>query len=334
MNCQGCFKQINKGHLCKKCKQELLGNEKIHFELDFQSPVNHENNALLENLKHISISGVQLKYSLKKLNGNLILTDSNGEYIIKPIPLGPIKNLNQAPANEHLTMQLARQVFKIKTAACAIIFFSDNVPAYLTKRFDVKSDGTHFQQEDFAQLAQLSENNVGVNFKYDTSYEVLAELIKKYIVTYQVELEEFFKIVLFNYLTNNGDAHLKNFSIYLTEYGDYRLTPAYDLLNTKIHITDDTDMGLTDGLFKDDFETESFKANGYYTFDDFLEFGKRIGISHNRIHKLINGFSGSLDKVRELVRNSFLSDESKAEYIAFFESKLGAINYSFANSKK
>ncbi|HQT21521.1 hypothetical protein [Daejeonella sp.] len=44
--------------------------------------------------------------------------------------------------NEHLTMQIARQVYGLKTAENALIFFQDGTPAYLTKRFDVKEDGT------------------------------------------------------------------------------------------------------------------------------------------------------------------------------------------------
>ncbi|OYZ33517.1 MAG: hypothetical protein B7X86_01180 [Sphingobacteriales bacterium 17-39-43] len=39
-------------------------------------------------------------------------------------------------------MQIARQVYGLKTAENALIFFQDGTPAYLTKRFDVKEDGT------------------------------------------------------------------------------------------------------------------------------------------------------------------------------------------------
>ena len=34
------------------------------------------------------------------------------------------------PANEHLTMQIARQVYGIETAENALIFFNDGTPAY------------------------------------------------------------------------------------------------------------------------------------------------------------------------------------------------------------
>ena len=333
MRCKGCLKETGDKQLCNKCRKELFDGEKISLQLDFASPDNDENMELMQNVQHISISGVQVKYSLKRENKKLILTDSGGQYILKPIPIGHFQNLDQAPANEHLTMQIARQIYKIPVAACAMVTFSDGISAYLTRRFDVKADGNRFQQEDFAQLAQLNEHNAGQNYKYDSSYEEAAELIKKHVVSYQLELETFFKIVLFNYLFNNGDAHLKNFSVYLSEYGDYLLTPAYDLMNTKLHLPDDTDLALYNGLFKDDFQTISHKANAFYAFDDFLEFGKRIGISEARTYKIIEGFKGSHKEVKGLVEKSFLNAESKEKYLALFIDKLSAINYSFLSPK-
>jgi serine/threonine-protein kinase HipA len=50
------------------------------------------------------------------------------------------------PANEHLTMQIARQVYGIETAENALIFFKDGAPAYITKRFDVKEDGNYLKK--------------------------------------------------------------------------------------------------------------------------------------------------------------------------------------------
>ena len=45
--------------------------------------------------------------------------------------------IDQVPANEHLTMQIAKQVFKLKVAENALIFFQNGEPAHLTKRFDI-----------------------------------------------------------------------------------------------------------------------------------------------------------------------------------------------------
>lgn len=60
--------------------------------------------------------------------------------------------------------------------------------------------------------------------------------MQKYLSTYKTEAPKLLKLLLFNYLFSNGDAHFKIFSILETHLGDYRLSPAYDLLNSHIHI--------------------------------------------------------------------------------------------------
>lgn len=50
---------------------------------------------------------------------------------------------------------------------------------------------------------------------------------------------------------SNGDAHFKNFSLIETTMGDFKLSPAYDLLNSSIHI-EDNDFALDDGLLPRD----------------------------------------------------------------------------------
>ena len=52
---------------------------------------------------------------------------------------------------------------------------------------------------------------------------------------WMVDMERFFELVVFNYIYANGDDHLKNFSLVL-QGEDYRLAPAYDLLNTSLHV--------------------------------------------------------------------------------------------------
>jgi serine/threonine-protein kinase HipA len=56
------------------------------------------------------------------------------------------------PANEHLTMQIAAQVFGIETAENALVFFKDGTPAYITTRFDTLPNGSKLAQKDFLPL--------------------------------------------------------------------------------------------------------------------------------------------------------------------------------------
>lgn len=319
MNCSGCLKQIDYAGYCRRCLKELFEGKKVDHVLSFKSPYKEDSDLYQERTKKLSISGVQAKYSMRLEDKNLILTDKGGQYILKPIPVGQFKNLDQAPANEHLTMQLAGQLFKITVPPNAIIHFSDNSPAYLVKRFDVKSDGSKYPQEDFAQIAQVTEETHGKNYKYDLSYEEIGLLIKRHIPTYAIELERFFRLVLFNYIFSNGDAHVKNFSAMLTDDGDHVLTPAYDLLCTRIHSPGEADMALT--LFKDR-STEAYDAHGFYTYDDFLEFGNVLGIKESRLIKIIEVFNGKEESVDRLVDASFLSNDLKVIYKNTYKDKM------------
>lgn len=104
----------------------------------------------------------------------------HGTYILKPIP-GDLKKVEQVPANEHLTMQIAKQVYGINIAENAMIFFKNGSPAYITKWFDVKKEGGKWSNEDFATLAGKTKDNAGIDFKYDSSYEEISILIQKYV---------------------------------------------------------------------------------------------------------------------------------------------------------
>lgn len=276
----------------------------------------------VENRKHISISGYQEKFSLKLDGNNLRLTEpgERGDYILKPVPLN-LKRRFDAPANEHLTMQIARQVYGINTAVNALIFFKGGQPAYITKRFDVNVSGDRLGKEDFATLAGKTAENAGPNFKYDLSYEEMALLIKRYVPAWRIEVEKFFKLVIFNYLFSNGDAHLKNFALLESPSGDYLLSPAYDLINTQLHISD-SDFALTRGLFKDGWKSNYYFKKGHPSISDFVEFANRIGISEKRFNKLIKPFLLKQKGVDILISCSFLSSSSKRGYNLMYNTKL------------
>ncbi len=44
-------------------------------------------------------------------------------------------------------------------------------------------------------------------------------------------------MMVFNFITLNDDAHLKNFSLINRGGGEYTLAPAYDLINTSLHLS-------------------------------------------------------------------------------------------------
>lgn len=304
------------------CLKRMFGGKKVSHILDFSYDDGHEE--LISAINKISISGVQEKLSVVIRDGKLSLTEDgeSGRYIIKPAPdYKHLRFRNNIPANEHLTMQIASQVYKNKVAENAMVFFADGSAAYLTKRFDYTSDGQKVMQDDFASIAGKTERSHGKEFKYTGSYEDVAHLLRQHVAAWQVEMTRFFTLVVFNYLFSNGDAHLKNFSLQATSNGDYVLTPAYDLLNTSIHIDDD-DFALQEGLLPKAAYSDVYERTGHPCQDDFMTFAERIGVLPKKATAIISLFATEQPKVYELIDRSFLDDKVKRMYKQSYQERL------------
>ncbi len=301
----------------RACLNRVFGGKKVNHILPYNSPVfgNDVDDIFEDNRKRISISGVQEKFMVV-MDKNKLRLSHKGEpstFILKPIPAVG-KRKDQMPANEHVTMQIAYQVYDIETADNAIIFFADGEMAYITKRFDVNADGSKRAQEDFASLAGLTPHTHGANYKYSGHYLDFFILMKKYFPAYKVEAVKLLKLLIFNYLFSNGDAHFKNFSLVETTDGDFKLSPAYDLLNTRIHI-DDADFALTNGLLPPAMNKGSIKKKFGTLCDE-------SGIDRKILDRIWNEMISRSDKVERLVFASYMNDATKKNYLHLYHAKL------------
>ena len=305
----------------RSCIKRVFNGNKVNHILPYNSLQSNQNgeDSFEENATRISISGVQEKFSLIQLKNKIRLTKEGeqGTHIFKPIPNGS-KNADQMPANEHLTMQIAQKVFGIETAENALIFFGNGDPAYITKRFDVVTGGLKLAQEDFASLAGKSPQTHGADYKYLGSYWDLFELMRENLPSYKVESLKLFKLLVFNYLFSNGDAHLKNFSIIETPLGDFKLSPAYDLLNSRIHI-EDKDFALNEGLIP----ARMGQGNVAKQFQLLADYA---GIQEKQMNAILALMVSKTENVKNLIDASFLKDGIKRNYLQTYQLKLKKLN--------
>lgn len=296
----------------------LFDGREVSPVLSFNSPNNDSSDHMnyLQHVGRISLSGVQPKSSLVLDEDNQLvkpLEGHHGTYILKPAPSSyALLERKYCPANEHLTMQMASQVYHIETAANALCFFRDGEAAYLCRRFDISPEGRKYLQEDFASIGGFTKANGGSDFKYSNlSYEECADLIRQYVKAAPVELLKFFRIVVYNFITLNDDAHLKNFSLINRGDGEYHLAPAYDLINTSLHLTMPRIFALEKGLFREGMQlsdTRTMKRK------DFEEFGKRIGLTERLVQRELDFFAQEHPLAKDLINRSFLSDSLKESY--------------------
>lgn len=305
--CFGCLKDDING-FCSSCEKRLFDRSKIKPQLNF----NWEDiSKVIDGYPAgFSISGVQTKGFIGKATGTdlspQVKDSENSMYIIKPL-LSQFDLPSDSPANEHVTMQMAKQLFNIRTAECCFMKFANGTPAYVTRRFDYDEKEHKLSQEDFASVLQAKKDNKG-RYKYTSkTYEDFGNILSP------LNKIELIRILIFNYLTGNGDAHLKNFSLLETADGDMQLSPSYDLMNTKIHVNDSL---VALNLFKEMERTSLPRGVSYdYKINDFIELGRRFGISERLLKKIVGEFDGIKDNIKAFVNKSFLSDEAKIKYL-------------------
>ena len=307
-NCNGCLKENING-FCSACETKLFDRSKVPSQLEFNW--NDIQDKIMGQPAGFSISGVQPKGFIGRAKNNLLAPNRNIEsmYIIKPFIDSRRTLYNDSPANEHFTMTMADQLFNISTAKCGLLRFANGEPAYLTRRFDRDKEGNALGQEDFVSVlnATPSTNDHGL-YKYNSyTYEDVGNRLNP------ADQISFIRILVFNFLTGNGDVHLKNLSLLESADGDMLLSPSYDLMNTKLHINDPQ---LAMNLFTEMERTkQNLLTNTYdYKIGDFLELGKRIGVRDRLLLPIEEEFRAAKEDMLLLVNKSFLSNAGKLKY--------------------
>lgn len=262
--------------------------------------------------QRVTVPGVQTKLSLevdRKTDAadKLTIVGLWGRYILKP----PSSKWPELPANEHCTMMLA-EAAGIETVPYGLIHLASGELAYITKRIDRDDKGNKFAMEDMCQLTgRLTED------KYKGSHEQIAKTVKQFSANPLFDLTRFYELVLFSYLTGNGDMHLKNFSLFNDPVVGWKLAPGYDLLNTRLVIPKEKDpeeLALTLTGKKSNFNPDSF-----------YDFGLSIGLNSKQIQNIKQSLLDKKESFNQTIGKSFLSDGMKEHYRHIFKIRLSVL---------
>ncbi len=94
---------------------------------------------------------------------------------------------------------------------------------FMTRRFD-RIDGEKIHVQSFCGIAHEDRNPPG-----NTQYETLFSTARK-LGLGQTSLEELYRRMVFNILSRNQDDHSKNHAFMMDGTGEWRLTPAFDIV--------------------------------------------------------------------------------------------------------
>lgn len=298
--CLYCYRPLSDD--CKdfheKCSLSFFGT-RIPPALDYSSGQMQElANEIVA--RSVAVTGVQPKLSLTiepqpgdPKRSRFTIVGLWGNYILKP----PTREYPYLPENEDVTMHLA-QFFGIATAAHSLLRLKSGELAYLTKRFDREKE-EKLALEDMCQLTETLTAD-----KYRSSMEKIGKHIALYSSRPGLDAIHFFELALFSFLTGNADMHLKNFSLLTTRQNNIILSPAYDLLCTKLALPEDPEeMALTLNGKK-----RKLKRS------DFDTLAKSLKIPDKALKNTYNRFSNKLKDAVSFLEVSFLPEERKMDY--------------------
>jgi len=307
---------------CLYCNKELLPGEtdfhascaKKFFGIS-PAPILDYTRADMDSLaaevikSQTTLTGVQPKISLHlnehKGSNRLTVVGLWGGYILKPqTEMYPF-----LPEVEQLTMCLAEQL-GIQVVPHSLIRMRDGELCYITRRIDRNPSGDKIPMED---LCQLSERQT--EYKYKSSYEQVAKVIRKFSSVPEMDLTRYYELLIFCWLTGNNDMHLKNFALYNPTGDEFRLTPAYDLLNAAIvNPSDPEELALTLNAKKRKIKKE-----------DFVQAMQKSELSDKVIDNIFRRVIKKSAEWQPTIRQSFLPLEYQEAYWELVKERLGRL---------
>ncbi len=276
---------------------------------------------LSKNYTHgMSISGVQKKLSLKITGGTLALTSTGGTYILKPT----VEDFPDLSENEHVSMLIGKAL-DIETPPVGLIKFSDGELVYIIKRFDWHGS-KKIHKEDMASIFNLNRDE-GETYKYSQSYESIGKKLLEVTGEKPTVILDFFNRLVYNYIIQNGDYHLKNISViadHLSREGFYdRLSPNYDSVMTRLYFPEENELALD--FLKDDELPKEYQTVGFYTRPDFEELGIKIGLTLPAVSVIFDKVKKRVEDLSDLVKASFLTESRKQQYLTNMQQRLAKL---------
>lgn len=212
------------------------------------------------------IPGVQ-----DKVSSAMITLPHGSHYILKLSP----PEFPFLVENEAFFLTAAR-ASGLRVSEARLVQDRDGVTGLQVTRFD-RDNGDRFAVEDACQML-----NVYPVRKYDQTAADVVDALMSRCQAAAVAARDLFAQMVFAYLSGNGDAHAKNFSVLQNPAGEWRVAPAYDLPSTFPY--GDTTMALpiegrTSGL----------------TRARMLSFADRIRLSRRAASRVLNDLTASAD---------------------------------------
>jgi serine/threonine-protein kinase HipA len=167
-----------------------------------------------------ALPGVQDKISGQMLN--VPVQGRSGAYILKLNP----PEFPYLVENEHFFFRAAAHT-RLRLVDVELVHDRLGQPGLLVHRFDRVHEGDHLRSLAVEDACQVLGRWPGD--KYNIPTEDAIEGLARCCRAPGVAALELYRLLVFAYLSGNGDLHGKNLAILKEGSGEWRVTPAYDL---------------------------------------------------------------------------------------------------------
>lgn len=292
----------------------IITPEELQERLDKRE---HFNLQIWDDKPRLSLAGVQDKLNIVVDKYNVI-GFGEGKLCSTHILKFETHKLAHLVLNEFVTMSLA-QSCDIEVAKVEMWRFGKN-PALLVKRFD-----REFQSSDNVLRKQVIDGcqalNLPPEYKYERNFGGGRDVAH---IKNGASFEKIFKFAdqcnnpalvkmkiidwaFFNLLVFNCDAHGKNISFFVNQYG-ISLAPFYDLVNIKMYDNFNQEMAMAIG---DEFDADNIKAYQIIEFAEMCNISR--GFVGDRLHIMANKILVSIEFI--INANKSNADAEEQEYL-------------------
>lgn len=164
---------------------------------------------------------------------------------------------------------------------------------FMTKRFDRTDKGCKIHMQSLGALAHYDYNQVGAY-----SYEQAIRIIRKLKLPMNA-VEEQFRRTAFNIIGRNQDDHVKNIAFLMNKLGEWKLSPAFDVIyscNPSGSWTNMHQMSMNG-------KRDRFNKN------DFIEFAQTVSMKKGKAEAILSQVQDAVAKWPKYAKDVGLSND-------------------------
>jgi serine/threonine-protein kinase HipA len=173
-----------------------------------------------------ALPGIQDKVSGQMLN--VPIQGRTGAYILKLNP----PEFPHLVENEHFFFRAATHT-RLRLAEVDLVHDRDGASGLLVHRFDRVPDNDHIRLLAVEDACQVLGRWPGDKYVIPTEDAIMG--LARRCRAPGVAALELYRLLVFAYLSGNGDLHAKNLAILKDPRGEWRVTPAYDLPSSAVY---------------------------------------------------------------------------------------------------